>query len=141
MNDASLVRSAETACDLQGVLDRLTHRKSALSEACAQRLPFEQLRDDERRPVVLADLIDGEDVGMIERCGRLRFLFEAAKTFFVMRKGYRQDFDRDVAPERRLPRAIHFAHPASAKQRDDFVGPQPDTWRQLHVCEDDVAGR
>ena len=97
--------------------------------------------DDERRPVVLADLIDGEDVGMIERCGRLRFLFEAAKTFVIMRKGHRQDLDRDLAPERRLPRAIHLAHPAGAKQRDDLVGPQADTRRQFHVCEDDVAGR
>ena len=33
----------------------------------------------------------------------------------------RQDLDRDVAPELRIARAIHLAHPARAEQRVDSI--------------------
>ena len=32
-----------------------------------QRLPFDELHDDERTIVIFADIVDGADVGMVER--------------------------------------------------------------------------
>jgi len=35
----------------------------------------------------------------------------------------RQELDRDVAPEPRVPRAVNLAHAARAHQGDDFIRP------------------
>ena len=43
----------------------------------AQRLPFEQLRDDEGRLVMPANVVNREDIGMRESSDRQRFLFES----------------------------------------------------------------
>jgi hypothetical protein len=44
----------------------------------AEFLAFEQLGHDIRQSLVFADVINREDVRMIERRGRARFLLEAA---------------------------------------------------------------
>jgi hypothetical protein len=41
------------------------------------RLALEQLRYDVGRTIVLADVVNGEDVGMIDRGGGTGFLLEA----------------------------------------------------------------
>ena len=51
----------------------------------AQRLAFEQLGDQIRRPIVGTDVVQREDVGMVQRRGRARFLFEALQRFGVGR--------------------------------------------------------
>ena len=62
MHDSLLVRGSEPVRDLQSEVDRLARGKGAASEAGAQRLPFEKLRDDVRRVVVRADVVDSGDV-------------------------------------------------------------------------------
>jgi hypothetical protein len=51
----------------------------------------------------------------------LRFALEARKTIGVQRKFCRQDLERDVAIQIRIACAIHLAHAAAAKRREDFV--------------------
>ena len=87
MDDALVVRGREAVGDLHGVVDGLAHRQRARAEPIAQRLALEQLRDDVRRAVLLADVVDGEDVRMIERGGRLRLLLEAAEAIGVRGEG------------------------------------------------------
>ena len=69
-----------------------------------------------------ADVVDGEDVRVVQRTGRARFLFEARPARAVYLRA-RQDLDRHLARHRRarVLRAIHLAHPARAEQRDNFV--------------------
>jgi len=40
-------------------------------------------------------------------------------------KGFRQDFDRNIAPELRISGTINLAHPASANLREDFIRAKP----------------
>ena len=47
MDDPPLVRRCETARDLDRVLDRLARMSRQRGEPPTQRVPFEQLRDDE----------------------------------------------------------------------------------------------
>ena len=79
VDDALVVRGGEAAGDLDGVVDGLARRQRRGADARAQRLAFEQLRDDVGRAVVAADVVDGEDVRMIERAGRACFLLEPAQ--------------------------------------------------------------
>jgi hypothetical protein len=43
----------------------------------AQGLAFQKLRNEKRRTIALTRVKDSENIGMIQRCDRLRFLFEA----------------------------------------------------------------
>src|SRR6185436_11304683 len=122
VDDAALVRGGKPARDLNRVVDRLGRRDPPLLlQAVAQRLALEQLhhRVDDARFV--ADVVDGEDVGMIERGHRPRLALEAREAIGggVGLRG--KDLDRDLAPEPRVVGAIDLAHAAPADRAEDLV--------------------
>jgi hypothetical protein len=71
-----------------------------------------------------------KDIGMIERRRCARFLFEPLDTLAVAGEFTRNNFDRDIAIEPRIARAIHLAHAAGANEADHFVRAKTDTGRQ-----------
>src|SRR5262249_11835456 len=64
---------------------------------------------------------DRQNVRMIERGGGMRFLLEAAQSEGVTGQRCGQNFDRHIAPQPFITRAIYYAHPATPEQRLDFV--------------------
>ena len=103
VDDPLLVRGAEAVDDLERIVDRAARGELASGDDGPQRLPFEQLLDDIGRAVVRPDVVDRRDVRVVqEPCG-LRLLLEAAQTIGVGGERRRQDLDRDVAPEARVP--------------------------------------
>ena len=86
MHDPLLVRGGESVRDLERVLDRLPRRDRSAGEPLAQRLALEQLLNDEGDPVVLADVVQRDDVGMIQGGGRAGFLFEPPQPIRIRRK-------------------------------------------------------
>ena len=124
MHDSLLVCRAEAVGDLKRVVDGLLRREAASCQSRAQRLAFEKLLHDVGRIVVTADVVDGRDVGVVQDARRPSLLLEAAQALGVGRKGRRQDFDRHVAPQPRVPRPVHLPHPARTNRRQDLVGPQ-----------------
>ena len=70
---------------------------------------------------------------MIERRCRLRFLDEAATTALIGDAVGGQHFDRDVASQPWVPRAIDLAHAPGADQTENVVGAEPRTRLQGHV--------
>ena len=121
MDDVPLVRGGEPASDLRRVIERLARRYRTLPNPRAQRFAFEQLRNDVVESAFVADVVDGQDVRMVEHAGRARFLLETAQRIGVGRKIARQNFDRDVALQARVLRAIHLAHAARADGHENFV--------------------
>ena len=81
----------------------------------------------------ILDAVDLRDVGVVQRGEHLGLAREAGEPVRVLRQGLRQHLDRDRALQRRVGGAIHFAHPAGAERRDDFVGPEPGTGGQGHA--------
>ena len=61
------------------------------------------------------------DVGMVERGQRFGFTSEAGEPIGVVRERCGQDFERDIAIERRIVRAIHLAHAADTEERRDVI--------------------
>ncbi len=61
------------------------------------------------------------NVGMIQRCEDFRFALEPRHAFGIARERFGQDFQRHIAPELRIPCAVHLAHPACANSGKDFV--------------------
>ena len=58
---------------------------------------------------------------MIQRREHLRFALEARQAIGIARERFGQDFDRDVAIQLRIARAIHLAHAAGADLAGDFI--------------------
>ena len=76
--------AARPVRDLDGVVDGLARGERPGPQALAQRLALQQLGHDVGRALVRADVVDGEDVGVVERAGGPRFLLEAAEALRVV---------------------------------------------------------
>ena len=83
--------------------------------------------------VAIAHIVDGDDIGMIQRGDGARFEFEALAAHGIVGHVGRQDLQRDVASEARIAGAIHFTHAARAEGRDDFVGAEVVAGRERHL--------
>ncbi len=121
MNDALAVRGVQRI----GNLDRQVEKQLALerlaSDLVFQSHAIEKLHGDERASFVIADLVDGADVGMVQRRGGARL---AAKTFErlrILRDFVRQEFERDEASKVGVLGLVHHTHSTAAQLADDAV--------------------
>ena len=83
-------------------------------------------------PLGRADVVDRDDVGMVERGGRARLLFESLQALRVVREVGGKDLDRHVAPEARVIGPVDLSHPARAERREDLVGAEARSGRKCH---------
>ena len=67
MDDAGRVRRGERVGDLRREIDRLLERQSALDEEGGHRPSFDQLHHHVRPLLMAADVVHGDDAGVIER--------------------------------------------------------------------------
>ena len=125
--------AARPARDLDRDVDRLADRQRRRSRPVAQRLALEQLRDEVRRAVVRADVVERDDVGVGERRDGARLLLEAAQAVRVRRQVAGQDLDRDVAPEARVAGAVDLSHAARTEGRDDLVRTETHAGTECHA--------
>ena len=87
-----------------------------------ERLADEQLHHEVRRAVVeLAEIVDGDDRRMVDRCRRARLLEEARGEHGVGREIAAQHLHREQAIERDVTDLVDRAHAALAERRDDLV--------------------
>ena len=132
MDDALLVRRFERVGDLPGDPDRFIDRQRTARQPIRQRLSVHELEDEALRRAGGLEAVDGRDLRVIQRGEDLRLTLEAREAVGVLAERGRQDFQRDVATERHIARAIHLAHPAGAERRDDFIGAEASTRTQGH---------
>src|SRR6185503_6070569 len=100
----------------------------AARDAVRQRLALEQLHDQ----IVVADVVEGADVRMVQRRDRLRLALEARAQIGSMCELRRQDLDGDAAIEPGVAGAVDLAHPARAERPDDLVWTEARSWGELH---------
>jgi hypothetical protein len=79
VGDAVVVRSREARGDLAAVLDRLAQREVSGGDDRAQRFALEKFGDDEYPALMLPQIVDVEDVGVIESGRGTGLAFESAK--------------------------------------------------------------
>ena len=94
-------------------------------EQIAECLAVEELRDHVGGLAVLAYVIDGQDVRVIERGGRKGLLLESTKPIGVGGKGRRQHLDGDLVAEPAVGGPIDPAHSASAQLAENSVVTDP----------------
>src|SRR5207253_5123385 len=132
MNDSLLMRRSHSSGDLDAVIYRSTTVQWAGAQAGSKRFTFKQLFDDVRLRLVLADVVDRNQIGMIDRTGRAGLLLKSKQPLPVGCKFRRKNLDGHIPADPRIVRAIHLTHPARADERGDFVRPEPGPGRKSH---------
>jgi hypothetical protein len=61
---------------------------------------------------MFADVVNGADIGMVERRGGSGFALEALPKGRIVNRALREDLDRHVAPQPRVMGAIDFTRAA-----------------------------
>ena len=120
MHDATCVCSRQPPGHLQCSVQRAVDEQSPAPQSRPQRLTFEALGDDVGCAMVIADVVDRQDVGMIESPGRPRFPFEclgALRSVGCMRQ---QELDGDARTSR-WSRARHTSPMPPAPRRAVIV--------------------
>src|SRR5438105_15850244 len=92
-----------------------------MRETFTQRLAFDQFTGDVMNRVILADLVNREDIRMIKRNDRVRFLLKPLQALGVAGEACRQEFERGLAARGNVGRQIDVTHPASAYRFRKFV--------------------
>ena len=124
VDDARRVGGRERVGDRGAPLRDALAGDRAPPEPRAQRLALEQLGDHEGDAVCLADVVEREHGGMVERRHRARLALEATAAVGVAGHVGRQDLERDVAPEARVTRPVDLAHAAGAEGAQHLVRSQ-----------------
>jgi hypothetical protein len=78
------------------------------------------------------EVVDGDDLGMIERGDGVRFVHEAGLAIAVGRHVRSQHLERDVAPQPRIVGPVDGAHAALAQHGDQLVGADATSWSECH---------
>ena len=135
MRDALRMRRGQSGRQLPADVDRLGRRQRAAGERLAQRRALEQLGDEIRLIVVGPDVVDREDVGVVQDCGRAGFLLEAAQPNGIAGPERRQHLDRDIAVEPRIARPVDVAHASGAEGGEDLVRTETASGHNTHELQ------
>jgi hypothetical protein len=87
----------------------------------SKRLPFEQFGDDEGKPLVGADVVDVENVGVMEGRNRARLFLEPVEAILVAGDFRRQDLYCDFASQPRIPGPVDDSHASRTESAENLV--------------------
>ncbi len=121
MNDAAGVRGVEAIRDFDAELEDTVERQRSARDLVLQRPAIEQLHDDEPLGAVLADVVDGADVWMVERRGDAGLALEPIQRLGIAGQIGRQELQRDLAAQTHVFGAIDDAHAAGAEALENLV--------------------
>ena len=83
--------------------------------------PFDILHGNKRSVIFVAQLVDGDDMGMLESACRTRFLIEALERIGLRTQAARDGLQSDEPADKRVAGFINRAHRPAANFGDDFV--------------------
>ena len=124
VHDAGAMRLGEAFGHLRGQVDRLLRIHPAAAEHVVQREAFDQLHHDVRLAERLADFVDRDDVGMVQRGCGARFLREAGQPIEVGGVLGGKELDGDIALQVEVPRPEDLAHPPCPDAGQEFIVPE-----------------
>ena len=125
MHDALAVRGLQGVGNGECDVNEDRHLDQAASESLLECLAFEQFHRDERW--IDADIVDGADIGVVERRRRPRFPLETFQRLRGCGHPARRNLDCHDPVETRVLGPIHLSHPAGTQRADDFVGAEAST--------------
>src|SRR5579862_1790594 len=115
MNDAFGVGGVERVGNFDGQRENGLDLHGTPGDAALQRHTVEKLHGDEGMAVLLTDVVNGADVGMIQRGGGLRFALEAGERLGVPREFVGKELEGHEATEAGVLGLVDHAHSAVPK--------------------------
>jgi len=132
VDDAGLVGGAQCVGDLHSEPQDRIDGEWPLGQAIGQRLAFEVLQDEVVDAVLLPDVVERADVGMVEGGDGAGLALEARAQVRVRGQVFREDLDGYGAVQARVARLVHLAHAACAEAVQDLVGTESRSDHQSH---------
>ena len=102
-------------------LQGLRERQSLTRDTVGKRFSGDELHGNKCHVPIGGDVVNGDDVGMVQRRRGFRLLSETADPFAVGGPARRQYLDGDKAVQVSVTRLVHNAHPAFAQFAGDGV--------------------
>src|SRR5262249_234520 len=121
MDNSRLMCGGERTRHLDGDINSFTQLHSSAHQTLTQRLAFDQFAGYVINCVILADLVNGQDIWMIEPYYCVRFLLKALQALGVAGKAKGQEFKRGLATGNNVGGQIDFTHPPGADRFRNFV--------------------
>src|SRR5262245_18226649 len=91
------------------------------ADKTAQRSALDKFRDDVVAPVLPAKVVDGDDIGMVERAHQSGFTLEPANSLWIVDDTRRQEFERRPPTEPRVESEIDRPHTAAPQLFDQAI--------------------
>jgi hypothetical protein len=122
MDDADRMHLTECVRELRPDADRRFDRQRAIGEARLEIATAQQLQHAVRTVDHVLDQIERlDDIRVLERVDRVRFLKEARDVFLAVGELGSQRLDRDDTTEAGVPSDVDVAHAAFAEQAHELV--------------------
>src|SRR5689334_10500662 len=116
MDDSLSVRGSESIGDLDGQIKRPIHWQRFAGDALPEGLSLQILHGDKRLAFMPADAVDGADVGMVQSACCGSFALEALDRLWVAGPSFRQELQRYLALQFKVPGFVDHAHTAGAER-------------------------
>ena len=121
MDDAFGVRGVERVGDFDAEIEQRFHIEGPAGNAVLQRHAVEKFHDDEGASIVLADFVDGADIGMIQRGSGAGFAAETFERLRIADEIFGKKFKGDEAAEFGVLGFVDDTHASAAEFFDDAV--------------------
>jgi hypothetical protein len=123
MSHTTAMSLVERAGNLRSVLKYLRHGQRPFFQTLRQRFAIQVFHNNEVNAVLLADIVESANVGMIQAGYNFGFPVETLAARGIVREVRRQNLDGDGAIKPRIARAIDFSHAPRAERRKDIIRP------------------
>ena len=114
MHNAFGVGGIERVCDFDGERKKSLDLHGTSADPVLERCALEQLHGDEGLSVLIADVMDGADVGMVQSRRGLRFSLKASQRLGFAGDVFRQELEGHEAMQADVLGLIDHTHPAPA---------------------------
>jgi hypothetical protein len=121
MHDAFAVRGVERVGNFDAEVEQRFEFERASADRMFQSFSVEAFHGQVGVAGVLADVVNGADVGMVQRGSSFRLAAETFESLRVARQIFREKFQRDETIQAGVLRFVHDAHATAAKLFDHAV--------------------
>ena len=121
MDDALDVSGVERVGNVDGNIEQAIEFERLAADEMLERLAIEKFHGDKGFAVLLADVVNGADVGMIKGGGGLGFALETCEGLRVFGDIVGKKFERDETVQANVFGFVNDAHAAAAEFFGDAV--------------------
>jgi hypothetical protein len=132
MHHPPAVRGLQRLGDLRAIADDRGQRQRPATEQVTEGLTLDELHDQKVGTLMVSDVEERADVGMVELRDGLGLTLEARLQAGVLRELGRQDLDGHAAVEAGVVGAPDLPHPPRPKKRGHLVRTEAASGSDLH---------